>query len=320
MSRLGKIFPYIAHQWRWLVAILLLTIVSSAAMLTALADEAAGRLCIGRCCAPDAIAGALNALGVAAGPQAMVILAALASLLLFAVTSALSVGLSLSWNMGGQRMVYDVAGDLFARLQRLSMSFHNRRSVGDSLSRLTEDTWCVYTVADGLLMAPIQQIVTLAMMIWIGFALDPVLAILALAVAPALALSSRFFGNRLKQRSRLGREAKSRLMSFVHQTLCAIPLVQTYATESREYRQVSGSRRGGRRTLRSAATCSEACTVWSTDSFRLPAWQRCSTSAAWRSSVGRHPAGHAAGIPCLRAADAERVGRPFQGLCTAQDR
>jgi ATP-binding cassette, subfamily B, bacterial len=56
---------------------------------------------------------------------------------------------------------------------------------------------------------------------------------LALAVAPLLALSSRFFGKRLKQRSKLGREAKSRLMSFVHQTLGATPLVQTFGTESR---------------------------------------------------------------------------------------
>jgi ATP-binding cassette subfamily B protein len=70
-------------------------------------------------------------------------------------------------------------------------------------------------------------------MICIGFALDPVLATLALAIAPVLALSSRYFGKRLKQRSKLGREAKSRLMSFVHQTFSAIPVVQTFGTQSR---------------------------------------------------------------------------------------
>jgi ATP-binding cassette subfamily B protein/subfamily B ATP-binding cassette protein MsbA len=234
MGRFRKLLPYVVHQWRWLVAILVLTIATSAAgalqpwPMKLLVDYA-----LGDAGAPAVIADLLGAFGLAATPQAMVILAALASIALFALTSALGVGLSLSWNMGGQRMVYDVAGDLFARLQRLSLSFHNRRSVGDSLSRLTEDAWCVYTVADGLLMSPIQQTITLAMMIWIGFALDPVLASLALAVAPALALSSRFFGKRLKQRSKVGREAKSRLMSFVHQTLGAIPLVQTCAAESR---------------------------------------------------------------------------------------
>jgi ATP-binding cassette subfamily B protein/subfamily B ATP-binding cassette protein MsbA len=116
------------------------------------------------------------------------------------------MGLSLSWNICGQRMVYDLAADLFARLQRLSLLFHRRRSVGDSLSRLTGDTWCIYSVTDGLLVAPMHQAITLCTMIAIGFALDPVLTCLALAVAPLLAISSRFFGRRLKRRARLGRE------------------------------------------------------------------------------------------------------------------
>jgi ATP-binding cassette subfamily B protein/subfamily B ATP-binding cassette protein MsbA len=88
-------------------------------------------------------------------------------------------------------------------------------------------------VTDGLLVAPIQQAITLGTMICIGFVLDPVLACLALAVAPLLALSARFFGRRLKRRAKLGREAESRLMSFVHQTLRAIPLVKAFGTESR---------------------------------------------------------------------------------------
>ena len=62
-------------------------------------------------------------------------------------------------------------------------------------------------VTGSLLMGPLQDILVLAAMIAVGFALDPVLATLALAVAPMLALSSRFFGKRLKHRAKLGREA-----------------------------------------------------------------------------------------------------------------
>ena len=71
-------------------------------------------------------------------------------------------------------------------LQRLSLLFHSRRSVGDALTRVTDDTWCIYTVTDGLLMAPIQQLITLTTMAIIGFALDPVLGALTLIVAPLL--------------------------------------------------------------------------------------------------------------------------------------
>src|SRR5439155_11236048 len=103
-----------------------------------------------------------------------------------------------SWSMSGQRMVYALAGDLFGRLQRLSLLFHGRRSTGDSLSRLTDDTWCLYAVADGLLMSPFQQLCTLLVTGWIAFLLDPLLAAVALTMAPLLAGSSLLFGRHLK--------------------------------------------------------------------------------------------------------------------------
>ncbi len=233
-SRYRRLLGYVLRQRRWLVAIFLLTLTSSAAAallpwpMKLLVDYA-----LGDAATPGPLTWLLESVGFEATPRALVVLAGVSSLGLFFLTSALHVGLSLSWSVGGQRMVYALAGDLFARLQRLSLLFHHRRSVGDSLSRLTEDSWCIYSVADGLLMAPIQQMITLGVMVCVGFVLDPMLTMLALTVAPFLAVTSRFFGKRLKHRSKLGREAKSRLMSFVHQTLGAIPLVQTFATESR---------------------------------------------------------------------------------------
>ena len=238
MGGYRQLIPYVLRQRKWLVTILVLTAMSSATAalqpwpMKLLVDYA-----LSDASSPQPIASSLEAVGLTPSPTVLVVLAAVASLALFALTSLLSVALSLSWNMAGQRMVYGLAGDLFARLQRLSLLFHSRSSVGDALSRVTDDTWCVYSVADGLLMAPIQQIITLTTMTCVGFALDPVLGALTLVVAPLLALSSRFFGKRLKRRSRLGREAKSRVMSFVHETLGAMPLVQAYGTESRNTRR-----------------------------------------------------------------------------------
>ena len=182
---------------------------------------------------PSIVRVPLEAVGLSSSAVTMIVVAAALSIALFLLNSALTVGLSISWSMAGQRMVYDLAGDVFARLQRLSLLFHSRRSVGDSLSRLMEDTWCIYSLADGLLMAPIQHTLTLGMMIWIGYLLDPVLATLAIVVAPLLAASSWYFGPRLKRRSHLLREARSRLLSIVHQTLGALPVVQAFGTADR---------------------------------------------------------------------------------------
>ena len=234
MHRYKQLSRYVFRQWRWLVAILVLTMISaSTAALQPWPMKLLVDYALGDAGAPPVLESLLTRVGLEATPTALVILAAAATLILFVIGSALSVALSVCWTLAGQRMVYDLAGDMFARLQRLSLLFHSRTSVGDSLSRLTSDTKIVASLADNVLITPIQESITLGAMICIGFALDPVLGILAMAVAPLLALSSRYFGKRLKQRARLGREANSRLMSFTHQTLGAIPLVQTFGTEPR---------------------------------------------------------------------------------------
>jgi ATP-binding cassette subfamily B protein/subfamily B ATP-binding cassette protein MsbA len=166
-------------------------------------------------------------------PTLLIVAAALASLAIFALNSALEVCLTWAWSASGQRMVYDLAADLFRRLQRLSLLFHSRSTVGDSLSRLTGDTWCVFSVAKGLLISPAQNLFTLAMLSAIAWNMDSELTLLTLVVVPILGGSAIFFGGRLKEHARQNREAHSRMLSFVHQTLTAIPVVQAFSREKR---------------------------------------------------------------------------------------
>ena len=72
----------------------------------------------------------------------LILAAALMSLGLFTVTTAADAALSWAWTTAGQRMVLD-----------LSTVFHVRRPVGDSLSRLSQDTWSVHALAS-VLMSP----------------------------------------------------------------------------------------------------------------------------------------------------------------------
>ena len=51
------------------------------------------------------------------------------------------------------------------RAQRRSLLFHSRNCVGDSLSRITGDSWCVYKVVDALLFTPGYALVMLVGMV-----------------------------------------------------------------------------------------------------------------------------------------------------------
>jgi ATP-binding cassette subfamily B protein/subfamily B ATP-binding cassette protein MsbA len=175
----------------------------------------------------------LSTFGLPHTGAALVAFAAVASLLIFLLSSTADAGLAFGWTSAGQRMVYDLAGDLFARLQRLSLLFHGKTPVGDSLSRLSGDAWCVYTVCEGVLVAPVQHLITLALVGVVAWRLDPKLAGVAFAVAPILGASAYFFGRRLRRATKVNREAQARLASFVHTTLGAIPLVQAFGAEHR---------------------------------------------------------------------------------------
>ena len=83
-------------------------------------------------------------------------------------------------NIGfGQRMVYDLAADLFGHLQRLSLRFHSRQSVGDSIRRVTDDCGCVSTIVKDALLPVVAALVSLVAMFVVMWRLEPRLTLVS---------------------------------------------------------------------------------------------------------------------------------------------
>jgi len=236
MQRYQSILPVIWKQKRGLFQLLILA--ALAAMVTALmpwpikllADYALA----------DQVAGDATSFWMT--PGVLICLAAGASVLFFIVSSALSVASSWLWSKIGQQMVIDLSMLMFTKLQRLSKIFHTKHPVADSLGRLTVDSWCVFTIAQALLITPVQNLITLLVIGLVAWQIDPFLAMLSLVLSPLLAASTIFFGEKLRARAQLQREAQSRVMSFVHQTITAVPLVQAFGREKdncRTFRELS---------------------------------------------------------------------------------
>ncbi len=147
----------------------------------------------------------------------------------------------LSWAVGlanayanitlGQRMVYDLAADLFGKLQQLSLRFHARKSVGDNLRRVTTDCTCVSIIVKDALLPFVSALISLAAMFAILWRLDPTLTLLALAVVPYMALVFRFYAGPMMERSAQTQEIEGRIYSLVEQTFSAIPAVQAFGRE-----------------------------------------------------------------------------------------
>src|SRR5713226_7778722 len=86
----------------------------------------------------------------------------------------------------GQRMVNDFRSRLFEHLQRLSLSFHRRREVGDLMVRITYDTFSIQTIAMNGVFPVVSSLILLSGMFVVMLRLDAILTLIALAIVPVL--------------------------------------------------------------------------------------------------------------------------------------
>ena len=154
-------------------------------------------------------------------------------LIFFAGTLMMMATLSASVRLG-QRMVFDLGADLFAHLQRLSLLFHSRRAVGDTIARVTGDAYGLQTLVNSALLPLFQSGVTLVAMFAVMWHLEPTMTLLAMSVVPFLAVAIKVFGQPMQARSRARRDLESQMMSLVQQTLSALPAVQAFTREEIE--------------------------------------------------------------------------------------
>src|SRR5262249_34685673 len=147
------------------------------------------------------------------------------TVVIFLLGAAMSLVSSVAAVTFGQRTAFDLGADLFRHLQRLSLLFHARRPLGDTVGRVTGDTYCVQLLITGAALPLLQSALTLAGMFAVMWRLEPTLTLLTLAVVPFLAVLLRLFGRPMKKRSRFRRDLEGRLMSLVAQALGSIPVV-----------------------------------------------------------------------------------------------
>lgn len=164
----------------------------------------------------------------------LLIWVALAELMVFALTSALEVASTYLWTVVGQGTVFDVARDMFARVQRRSLREQMREPVGDTIERVAGDSWSVHTVLDELLLTPLAAVVTVASVTVAMITLDPGLALVALLAAPPMALAPLVLGRRVRSLAESQRQLQGRLYAHVQQTLAGIPVVIAFGQEDRQ--------------------------------------------------------------------------------------
>jgi ATP-binding cassette subfamily B protein/subfamily B ATP-binding cassette protein MsbA len=187
---------------------------------------------VGNADAPNWLQSIADVMPGVEGRDALLAVVVLGSLLIFGLGVAASMIEQIAGLRLNQRMTYDLGGDIFSHLQRLSPLYHSRQQTGDTIARVTGDPSCVQVFVTAILHMLQSSLMMIAMFV-IMFTLQPTLTLLALVVAPFMLLTIRMFARPMKARNRVARDLEGSIMTLVEQTLNSMPVVQAFGREDR---------------------------------------------------------------------------------------
>src|SRR5260370_8506059 len=139
------------------------------------------------------------------------------------------------------KLVAEVSIDLFEKLQRLSLAYHNRHTIGDLMQRMSTDVFVVHTLVSQVLLPGAGSVLSLVGMFFIMARIDLVLALIALSVVPALVLTLGVFVRGMDRYNTLQAATQGRLMALVHQSLTGIRAIQGFTREEFVKGKIKGS-------------------------------------------------------------------------------
>jgi len=171
-------------------------------------------------------------------PLSLLNAAALAVLAIALVGAVSSYGEKYLSTTVGTRVAYDLRRMLYHHLQRLSLSFYDRRQTGDMVVRLTSDIDAAESFITSAVLAIVLDLVTLVGMLCVMAYLDWRFSLIAVSIAPLLFVVVYRFMHRIKRAARAVKTKESELASVVQESIASARLVKAFAREEYEERRL----------------------------------------------------------------------------------
>ena len=171
--------------------------------------------------------------------------------LLIAISLVVSLQSFASWwlqTYTGEKLVWDFRAQLLNHVQRLPLSFHDRYGSHDSVYRIQHDAPAIQNMAVQGAIPLFTAVLTLAGMIYVTAQIDPVLALVAVSIAPPLFSFSYYCAHLVRRRSAEIRVLDSSAMSVIQEVLGSIRVIKAFGQETREHKRFV--RRSSRRMSR----------------------------------------------------------------------
>jgi ABC-type multidrug transport system fused ATPase/permease subunit len=144
----------------------------------------------------------------------------------------------------GEKFILDLRVHIYAYLQRLSLSFFERTSTGELMSRVTNDVNALeHFVTHGSALTAVD-LLRLCGGAVILFLLDARLALLVLLPVPILAMSMRYFNTRIRPIYRHVRARLGDINAQLQDSLSGIRVIQAFVQEEQELARFAAESEG----------------------------------------------------------------------------
>jgi ATP-binding cassette, subfamily B, bacterial len=226
--------PYLAPYRKTLVALIVLTVLAA---IFGLAEPWPLAVILNQVLEHENSGGMVEAI-FGPDPAAGVVLASMV-LLRFGIIVA-GNGFTV-WNhlLGSkmeQNMVLDLRSDLFAHVQRLSLTFHDKRQTGALMSQINLQAASVGNVI--MVIPPLVEAgLTLIGMFAIAILIDWQIAVIAMIVLPFLVWSFGLYGKRIVPRLQRVQALEWQSLSIVNEAMAMMRVIVSFGREDYEHKR-----------------------------------------------------------------------------------
>ncbi|NCA14570.1 MAG: ABC transporter ATP-binding protein, partial [Proteobacteria bacterium] len=147
-------------------------------------------------------------------------------------------------SFASQQLVFRIARDLFAHIQKLSLRFYERNPTGEIISRITNDIQAMQQAING---GTIMAFVGLLNMVAFGaimLVLQWKLALVVFVTVPVLVAASQFSAAKLRDRYQRVQEKAADVNNVLSENISGMRVAKAFAQEGRQRQRFGSENRG----------------------------------------------------------------------------
>ncbi|WP_339796241.1 ABC transporter ATP-binding protein [Paenibacillus sp. FSL R5-0744] len=135
------------------------------------------------------------------------------------------------------KILFDMRNKLYSHLQRLSLRYYQNTKVGEAISRFINDVEQTKNLVEVGMMNVWLDLFTLVFALGFMFYLNPVLALVSIAVLPFYAFAVSKLYKRLKVLTKDRSQALAGIQGYLHERIQGISIIRSFTMEKVDQKQ-----------------------------------------------------------------------------------